>query len=219
MKVTGDDGKYILLPPLGGRDCAGDEYDGNVSGYYWSSSLRRNGYAVHFDFGAEAAIKNIDGIASVYYSPTCEGFPVHLVLSDTHDRNSEVQEYVDLGLPSGTLWKTYNEKGYYDYDSASRKFGDSVPTVQQWEELKRCCKWAWKGNGYKITGNNGKCIILPAMGNDDGLGYDLVGFSGYYWANKKASEDVYVIQFNSEDFKCYEVSSSRKLSVRLVHNS
>lgn len=32
---------------------------------------------------------------------------------------SQQMEYVDLGLPSGTLWKAKNEKGkYYTYEKA-----------------------------------------------------------------------------------------------------
>lgn len=31
--------------------------------------------------------------------------------------------YVDLGLPSGTLWKNKNEEGFYTYDDAVSKFG------------------------------------------------------------------------------------------------
>ena len=37
--------------------------------------------------------------------------------------------YVDLGLPSGTLWKDKNEEGgFYTYDQAVSKFGNKLPT-------------------------------------------------------------------------------------------
>ena len=46
------------------------------------------------------------------------------------------QGYVDLGLPSGTLWGTTNEDGLYDYDSAVKKFGSKLPMKEQLVELK-----------------------------------------------------------------------------------
>ena len=67
---------------------------------------------------------------------------------------AQSNQYVDLGLPSGTSWKSTNESGFYDYDSASRIFGDKLPTKNQWEELMTFCIWTWTGKGYKITGKN-----------------------------------------------------------------
>ena len=49
------------------------------------------------------------------------------------------QGYVDLGLPSGTLWRNSNEGGdyaRYTYDEAISRFGNKLPTKQQLEELK-----------------------------------------------------------------------------------
>ena len=44
--------------------------------------------------------------------------------------------YVDLGLPSGTLWKNHYEPSLWnDYDDAIAQFGDSIPSLTQWEEL------------------------------------------------------------------------------------
>ena len=55
-------------------------------------------------------------------------------------------EYVDLGLPSGTLWKSKNEKGmYYTYGEAVRQFGDQLPTREQFAELKAFCSWTQQG--------------------------------------------------------------------------
>ncbi|MCQ2271186.1 MAG: hypothetical protein MJZ72_00120 [Bacteroidales bacterium] len=42
----------------------------------------------------------------------------------------KAQEYVDLGLPSGTKWKDKNESGFYDYDAAVRSFGSKLPTKE-----------------------------------------------------------------------------------------
>ena len=50
-------------------------------------------------------------------------------------------EYVDLGLPSKTLWTTdyVKEKDkilYLPYCEAKKY---NIPTKEQWEELKKCC--------------------------------------------------------------------------------
>ena len=34
----------------------------------------------------------------------------------------EWKEFVDLGLPSGTLWAEKNEEGYFTYDEAMKLF-------------------------------------------------------------------------------------------------
>ena len=50
------------------------------------------------------------------------------------------QGYVDLGLPSGTLWRNANEGGndaHYTYDEAIRIYGHNLPTKQQIEELDK----------------------------------------------------------------------------------
>ncbi|MBP5650137.1 MAG: hypothetical protein J6X01_03555, partial [Bacteroidales bacterium] len=81
-------------------------------------------------------------------------------------------EFVDLGLPSGTKWKSSNEmgngSGFYTFDEAVSAFGSQLPTKEQCEELIDKCTWTWQSNGsYKVTGPNGNSIILPAAGGND----------------------------------------------------
>ena len=97
------------------------------------------------------------------------------------------QGLVDLGLPSGTLWKNANEGGdnaRYTYNEAVSRFGNKLPTEQQLEELINKCTWTWTGNGYKVTGPNGNSIYLPAAGyrNCDGDVHN-VGTEGIYWSS------------------------------------
>lgn len=59
------------------------------------------------------------------------------------DLRDEKTEYVDMGLPSRTLWSTdYEEEEskylYLPYDKA-KNF--KLPTKAQWEELFSLCKW------------------------------------------------------------------------------
>ncbi len=71
----------------------------------------------------------------------------------------EGQHWVDLGLPSGTLWaeKDIGKMGYY---TASHHFGNNLPTRSQLEELKVYCYRDWKKEGQRLilTGPNGNSI-------------------------------------------------------------
>ena len=129
--------------------------------------------------------------------------------------------YIDLGLPSGTLWKNANEGGkyaYYTYDEAVSRFGNKLPTKQQLEELTNKCTWTWTGSGYKVIGPNGNSIYLPAAGGRlcDG-GVSGVGTGGDYWSSTPNDSGLaWCIDFNSSEFymnyhyRCYG------FSVRLV---
>lgn len=82
------------------------------------------------------------------------------------------QQYVDLGLPSGILWKQARETGTYTYDNAVRYFDGFLPTSGQYKELIDNCKWEWTGRGYKVIGRNGRSIYLY-VGDDE-------NFSAYH---------------------------------------
>ena len=131
------------------------------------------------------------------------------------------QGYVDLGLPSGTLWKATNESGFYDYDTAVGRYGDKLPTVEQWTELTEYCSWSREGTKLKIVGANGNFIILSAMGTRFCNGsVDGVGSWGGYWSSMPSGtqeacsfgydqvRDPYIINFSRCSGK----------SVRLVQN-
>ena len=143
--------------------------------------------------------------------------------------------YVDLGLPSGTLWKASNETGHYDYDGAIEAFGKSVPTREQWEELKEHCWWVWNEEDETtaaVVGENGNFILPPAEGffqppdpdsfiKEDGKIVNEV--SGYYWSRTPGDHGTaWYLYFNyyDEDYdkkvKVIRVVQSRGHSVRLV---
>lgn len=71
-------------------------------------------------------------------------------------------QFVDLGLPSGTLWKQANETIEYSYADAIRYFDGFLPTSGQFRELIDNCQWKWTGRGYKVIGKSGKSIFLSA---------------------------------------------------------
>ena len=102
------------------------------------------------------------------------------IFADRHGHYEDSDgKYIDLGLPSGILWKENKEKREYDYYSAMDKFGNKLPTVEQWEELKKYCTWVWQKNGYKVIGPNNKSIFLR-----DTNSQNTNGATGHYWAYK-----------------------------------
>lgn len=131
----------------------------------------------------------------------------------------KAQGLVDLGLPSGTLWKDQNEGGFYTYDYAVRYFGDRLPTMEQWIELRNSCQWTWTGSGYKVTGSNGEYIYLPAKGCRE-CG-DIYAQSGMYWTSTRYRHDDWEkeVYFDRGHFSTTgDNLRSNGLSVRLVKN-
>lgn len=132
--------------------------------------------------------------------------------------SAQQMEFVDLGLPSGTLWKAVDEPGFYTYDEATSKLGDQLPTNAQLEELKKECVWSWNGNGYHVTGPNGNFITLPASGYCDCNGnYIYMGLGGYYWSATMTDFDAAnYIFFDASKVSVYSVNRCNKFSVRIV---
>ena len=133
------------------------------------------------------------------------------------------QGFVDLGLPSGTLWKNANEGGdyvAYTYKEAVSRFGNKLPTKEQLEELKNKCTWTWKGNGYKVTGPSGDHILLSAAGDrycPGSGGYSST--DGIYWSS--TLDDLgyaWYLYFNSDQVYMRTQSGCRYHSVCLVQN-
>lgn len=99
------------------------------------------------------------------------------------------QGWVDLGLPSGTLWKNKNESGYYNYYTATQRYGSHLPTKNQFNELKNNCSWTWNGSGYNITGPNGKSMTLSADGYRGPYGNGEImekGQKGFFWSSSRS---------------------------------
>lgn len=143
------------------------------------------------------------------------------VEQESSTKKKELQKgYVDLGLPSGTFWKSKNEEGFYTYDEAVSKYTDKLPSREQIKELKDKCKWTWTGSGYEVTGPNGISIILPAAGLKycDGVIEDVGGY-GFYWSSTEWSKDeAKHIYFNSNSVHIGDNYRCNGGSVRLVQN-
>ena len=109
-----------------------------------------------------------------------------ICMSGCKQKNQPEEEvYVDLGLKSGTLWKSQNEKAtnkFFTFDEAVNQFGDKLPTKEQWKELVADCKWEYRSHSYTVIGPNGDSIILREEGRRNI--YDVVAdYGGYYWSS------------------------------------
>lgn len=106
--------------------------------------------------------------------------------------------FIDLGLPSRTLWATENEPGYHQFDKAVKTFGDMLPSAEAWEELFDQCRHEWdnKRTGLVLTGPNGNTLFLPADGwkgwnketeeLNEKVYYDAChGVHGCYWSSSR----------------------------------
>ena len=127
-------------------------------------------------------------------------------------------KYIDLGLPSGTLWADTNEEGYYTFDEAVSKYGGNLPTYEQFKDLKDHCQLEWTGNGYEITGPNGNTMVLPAAGfiGCNG-GVFCVDSLGRYWSSLPSGSDfAWRLCFDSSNMNMFYGDRCYGISVRLV---
>ena len=127
------------------------------------------------------------------------------------------QGYVDLGLPSGTLWKAENEDcGLIKYDQAVNFYGK-----EQFEELKNNCLWTRQGNGYKVQGKTGESIFLPAAGYRycDGSSYNGGSYGGYWSSTPDGSERAWYLRFYSGEVSMSGYDRCYGRSVRTIRSS
>ena len=139
--------------------------------------------------------------------------------------------YVDLGLPSRTLWKAKDENGgiggYYTHNEAEQLFGDQIPSQTQWEELVTYCTWSYLADNsyFKVQGPNDNYIVFPLREyksetyyqNDKGsFKSSKVENCGLYWSSTENGSSVWIMHFNyisrkveehtfETPFSCYSV--------------
>lgn len=114
-------------------------------------------------------------------------------------RNAALAEgYVDLGLPSGTLWKRQNEEAGL-MSLLDAKYSNFLPAKSKYEELIESCTWTWRGNGYMVTGASGDSLFLPALGARDCQGKIIgEGVNGEYWTSTIEGKRVWYLFFNEK---------------------
>lgn len=127
------------------------------------------------ELAAEYAEKKVNeivskAIAEIYTDGYCDGYKAHEEDISVNLRDSA--EFVDLGLPSGTLWsKDYVIENrsilYVPYIDAIKY---PIPTKEQLQELYEECRWSLYENGdrhkycYICIGPNGNNIKFNFCG-------------------------------------------------------
>lgn len=144
-----------------------------------------------------------------------------MVLSIQAQNQNVPQGYVDLGLPSGTLWKSSNESGFYSFDDAKRRFGSKLPSFDQWFELTKHCEWSWTGSGYRVRATNGNFIVFPAFGSSNCDGSAIgAGEYGDYWVSDHSDDIWYDFVFDELDNGHFDSGDNSEffgcISVRLI---
>lgn len=133
-----------------------------------------------------------------YFSSPQEVEQARNAIQERRAAELKEQGYVDLGLPSGTLWRNqFEEGGYYTYDQAIAKFGSNMPTRDQLVELLEACKWSWISgrlnempDRYTVTGPNGNYINIVATGYQGTSGIYNKGTNFSFWTRTKAGGDA-----------------------------
>ena len=153
-------------------------------------------------------------------------------------RNYHKYEFIDLGLPSGTLWATCNvgarePDGYGEYfalderDTAIKDndFDCKVPSREQWVELIQYTNSKWMMshgvNGRLFTARNGMNLFLPAAGYYWDYKSLLVGEIGSYWSSSLFKDDPsgawsFGFSSNNDDVGLGYEGEIAGLSVRFV---
>ncbi|MBO4549441.1 MAG: hypothetical protein J5733_01810 [Bacteroidaceae bacterium] len=133
LKVTGKNGNSIFLPAAGNRLITDSYYVGN-EGRYWSRSLSPSysDYASFLSFNSSGKLLDT-GLRA-------QGCCIRPVRVKEH-------KYVELGLPSGTLWATCNIGA-----DSPEEYGDYFA----WGETEPKSEYSW--NTYFYTEDGGKTI-------------------------------------------------------------
>lgn len=147
-------------------------------------------------------------------------------------RESDV-EFIDLGLPSGTLWssdykKSEDNREYIPYGQAELM---DIPSNEQWEELRNTCKWEFDiDDSYDLcegrcVGPNGNILRFERTGKQNINKHSEV-WEVFFWIKdeKEGNEKAAVHMFNggkkgrwrNPKTEVQDFFSGYKLPVRLV---
>ena len=130
IRVTGPNGNTIFIPAAGYRT-RDSLYGEGENGACWSSSLYSN-----YSYSAYGLLNFLNEYWDWSYYDRSIGYSVRAVISPEKPQDCPVAEAIDLGLPSGTKWASWNvgasapeeyggyyawgeteEKDYYDWST------------------------------------------------------------------------------------------------------
>lgn len=94
----------------------------------------------------------------------------------------------------------------YDVVTKTLENGWRLPTVVEFNELIRCCRWEWTTengiNGYRATGPNGNSIFFPCGGMTSCTTLQNFNEMGCYWTgscDRSQPETAYMIVMTAHD--------------------
>lgn len=179
---------------------------------------------------AEENVINVlkEAFAKVYsdgyrdgYKDCEEEIPVNLSINKT--------EFVDLGLPSGTLWSADYEMEngktlYVPYEQATAY---NIPTNDQWEELKKYASWDFQIDKehnsliiIKCVGPNGNSLLFKPTGEMEFVKLFLPSFV-FFWIKDELVPYTAVRMWlhNHEGHESIdEEKADVKIPIRLVYS-
>ena len=108
------------------------------------------------------------------------------------DLHGEQIEFIDLGLPSGTLWSNNYVMGdnndilYIPYDDTKYY---NIPTTEQWNELFITCKLEYTIHNFILdhvycTGPNGNVLRFNATGKKEAVQI-VNNHEGFFWLKEE----------------------------------
>lgn len=179
------------------------------------------------NYAAENANKVVnDALAQAYADGFRDGYKTREeeIPVDLRDNKTE---YVDLGLPSGTLWaKDYERDGenvkYVTYGIAEKM---CIPTEDQWKELIYNCRrvpihdYTKKINplvSVSFVGRNGNCVIFPCCGIIEAE--NNTPNANYTWIKNEGGQRENAVDITKDKLKTFNVFEGYKLPVRLIRN-
>ena len=145
------------------------------------------------------------------------------------DLRDNKTEYVDLGLPSGTLWaadyERINGNEAIEYLPYEKAYLLNIPTKEQWEELLGVCRWNYKCISSKTMyficiGPNGNTITFPCYGsiqNGESTTYPTYAMFWIHDEEEELEKNAVHMHYYSRQYKeVVKTYKGYKLPVRLV---
>ena len=124
----------------------------------------------------------------------------------------EDMEWIDLGLPSGTLWAKEDVDDKTNFFGARNTYGSYVPSKEDADELRECCSKRWDDCAHELvlTGPNGNSISFPCKESNKSYWLNAyeqgdvqfgqcfhIGPDGHFWINDKESYSAIYIRLVS----------------------
>ena len=137
---------------------------------------------------AEENVINVlkEAIAKVYADGYRDGYKDCEEELSVDFRNNQTT-FVDLGLSSGTLWSSSyerigEERIYLPYDKAKEM---SIPTEDQWRELRKECRWSVDSDTLYCIGPNGNSIHFEKTGYISIKKNKEIANCSFFWIRNK----------------------------------